>query len=151
MRHHRMSFRPTLLFRELSLSKSWFSYMAPTLYKRFGRECSRIRSDGRRFSATLNRAAFLHFFNIKQEFCCRMRFTFLRYFRFNNLNFLKNQLYYIASACWLWHQKPYEIGTLDPGAVPGTSTNFMGVNQARQCIVKICVVFGEIPPLSVQI
>ena len=50
MRHHRMSFRPTLFFRELSLSKSWFSYMAPTLYKRFGRECSRIRSDGRNFS-----------------------------------------------------------------------------------------------------
>ena len=63
MRHHRMSFRPTLLFRELSLSKSWFSYMAPTLYKRFGRECSRIRSDGRSFSAALNWAAFLYFFN----------------------------------------------------------------------------------------
>ncbi len=53
MRHHRMSFRPTLFFRELSLSKSWFSYMAPTLYKRFGRECSRIRSDGRRFGTAL--------------------------------------------------------------------------------------------------
>lgn len=46
MRISRMSFEPTLFFRELSLSESWFSYMAPTLVQAVRLECNGVRSDG---------------------------------------------------------------------------------------------------------